>query len=100
MWLADSTAARLDAQGKLVVFGDLTSRDNYKRKEKLWQSNPENPAYFAEYSQGFNAAERYWIARDELGRMDPARPAMSVYEYRTAAQLHKEMREVLHLPTP
>ena len=25
-------------------------------------------------SQGFKAAEHYWFTRDELGRMDPARP--------------------------
>lgn len=49
-------------------------------------------------SQGFKAEENYWIARDELGRMDPARPAMSVYEYRTAVQLHKEMQDIFHFP--
>lgn len=46
-------------------------------------------------SQGFKAAERYWFARDELGRMDPARPGWSVYEYRVATQLRKEMRDIL-----
>ena len=46
-------------------------------------------------SQGFKAAEHYWFARDELGRMDPARPGWSVYEYRVAAQLRKEMRDIL-----
>jgi hypothetical protein len=46
-------------------------------------------------SQGFKAAEHYWFARDELGRMDPARPGWSVYEYRVAVQLRKEMRDIL-----
>lgn len=46
-------------------------------------------------SQGFKATEHYWFSRDELGRMDPARPGWSVYEYRVAAQLREEMRDIL-----
>ena len=44
------TAAHLDARGKLLIFGDLASQNDVERKEKLWHSDPENPAYFAEYA--------------------------------------------------
>ncbi len=50
-------------------------------------------------SQGFKATQRYWFMRDELGRMDPARPALSVSEYRAAAQARKEMLEILDFPS-
>ncbi len=46
-------AAHLDARGKLLVFGDLASKDIIERKKKLWQSDPENPAYFSEYAAVF-----------------------------------------------
>lgn len=67
------TAARLDARGKVLVFGDLASQDIVERKEKLWQSNPENPAYYTEYAAVF-AARNHKMPLDFLEtarRLDP-----------------------------
>lgn len=41
------------------------------------------------------ASERYWFARDNLGRADPAKPGWTAFEHDISAQLHREMREIL-----
>ena len=46
----------------------------------------------------FRAAEQYWFERDILVKFDPDLPAWSIYEYRVALQMRKEMREILGFP--
>ena len=42
-------ASRLNEAEKLLLFGDLTKESLSERKEALWRSEPENPAYFSDY---------------------------------------------------
>ena len=46
-------SARLDERQKLLLFGDLTKLDKDERKAALWRSEPENPAFFAEYASAY-----------------------------------------------
>ena len=43
----------LDAKQKLLLFGDTTKEFKDERMEALWRSDPENPAYFAEYAAAY-----------------------------------------------
>ena len=43
----------LSAQERLLLFGDSTKASPAERFKALWDSDPENPAYFAEYSLHF-----------------------------------------------
>lgn len=43
-------SARLDERQKLLLFGDMNQEDKDERKAALWRSEPENPAFFAEYA--------------------------------------------------
>ena len=43
-------SGRLNERQKLLLFGDMTKLDKDERKAALWRSDPENPAYFAEYA--------------------------------------------------
>jgi hypothetical protein len=42
-------AGRLDPQQRTLMFGDISLADAVRRKEALWKSEPENPAFFVEY---------------------------------------------------
>lgn len=44
---------------------------------------------------GFKASEGYWFARENLGKLDPAKPGCSVFEYDVAVQMREELREIL-----
>lgn len=46
-------ANKLSQSDKLLLFGDLSKKTKAERKEALWRSEPENPAYFADYSVAF-----------------------------------------------
>lgn len=46
-------------------------------------------------SFAFKAAQQSWFERDELGKLDRATPAWSVFEGRIATQLHEELREIV-----
>jgi hypothetical protein len=43
-------ASRLDPEQRRLMFGDFSIADPVERKEALWNSEPENPAYFVEYA--------------------------------------------------
>ena len=54
--LPDTTqrvASKLSETDKLLLFGDLAKDSKSERKEALWRSEPENPAYFADYAGAF-----------------------------------------------
>ena len=54
--LPDATqrvASKLSEADKLLLFGDLAKDSKSERKEALWRSEPENPAYFADYAGAF-----------------------------------------------
>ncbi len=64
---------RLDAKQKLLLFGDQASDHQDERKEGLWLSEPDHPAYFAEYAVAY-AAERSELPPEFLEtarRIDP-----------------------------
>lgn len=46
-------AKNLTQSEKLLLFGDLTKDSKSERKEALWLSDPDNPAYFADYAGAF-----------------------------------------------
>ena len=46
-------ASKLNEGDKLLLFGNLSKVGKAERKEALWRSAPENPAYFAEYAAAF-----------------------------------------------
>jgi hypothetical protein len=46
-------SGRLDERQKLLLFGDMNHEDKEERKAALWRSDPENPAYFAEYATAY-----------------------------------------------
>ncbi len=46
-------ASKLNESEKLLLFGDLTKARKSERKETLWRSEPENPAYFADYAGAY-----------------------------------------------
>ncbi len=66
-------ARNLTPAQKLLVFGDLSKPDFVGRKEGLWRSEPENPAYYIEYAVAF-ASETKHLPPDFLEtarRIDP-----------------------------
>jgi hypothetical protein len=66
-------AARLSKSEKLLLFGDLSKINNDERKEALWRSDPENPAYFADYAAAY-MSEQNELPKDYFeisGRIDP-----------------------------
>ncbi len=48
-----SVASKLSESEKLLLVGDLSKTTKSERKEALWRSEPENPAYFADYAGAF-----------------------------------------------
>lgn len=46
-------ASKLSDADKLLLFGDLSMESKSEHKEALWRSEPENPAYFAEFAGAF-----------------------------------------------
>lgn len=50
-------AGYLNDSQRLLLFGDLSTTDKVARKRALWQSDPNNPAYYAEYALAYKNAE-------------------------------------------
>lgn len=46
-------------------------------------------------TMGFKASESYWFQLESLGRIDPAKPGWSTFEYEVAAQMRRELAEIL-----
>ncbi len=51
-------ARNLDPASTTLLFGDLARTTAVKRKEALWRSDPENPAYYSEYALALMADEK------------------------------------------
>jgi len=66
-------ASKLSEADKLLLFGDLSKDAKDERKEALWRSEPDNPAYFADYA-GAYISEHETLPPDFLQtarRIDP-----------------------------
>ncbi|GAA5127996.1 hypothetical protein JIN84_07860 [Luteolibacter yonseiensis] len=66
-------SAKMDADQKLLLFGDLSKKDQISRKEALYLSDPDNPAYLSEYALACLAQDKP-LPPDFLetaGRIDP-----------------------------
>ncbi len=49
----ESVAANLTEEQRLLVFGDLSRSEEWERMKALWDSDPNNPVYFARYAQDY-----------------------------------------------
>ncbi len=49
----ESVAANLTEEQRLLVFGDLSRSEEWERMQALWESEPENPAYYARYAETY-----------------------------------------------
>lgn len=49
----ESTASRLSKKDALLVFGDLSQTSKTDQLKGLWDSNPLNPAFFADYTNAY-----------------------------------------------
>ncbi|QJE97008.1 hypothetical protein [Luteolibacter luteus] len=60
-------------QERLILLGDTTKHSHSERVKALWDSDPENPAYFADYAT-IHSSERTVLPPDFLAtarRLDP-----------------------------
>jgi hypothetical protein len=66
-------ASRLDPEQRRLMFGDFSIADPVGRKEALWKSEPENPAFFVEYAvaRSFNKAGLPDGFMETARRIDP-----------------------------
>lgn len=85
--LPDATqrvASKLSEADKLLLFGDLTKDSKIERKEALWRSAPENPAYFADYAGAF-ASDNEKLPPDFLETARRIDPTNAWFTYLAAA---------------
>lgn len=45
---------QLSSEEELIIFGDRQFLNESDRKKALWDSEPENPAYYSEYAMAYN----------------------------------------------
>lgn len=64
----ERVASKLNEQQKMLIFGDLNKNSRLERKEALWQSDPDNPVYFAEYVGSYYGRPNVW---ETAQRIDP-----------------------------
>ena len=83
-------ANKLSESDKRLLFGDLTQTSGSARKEALWRSEPENPAYFAEYSSAFISANNDKLPPDFLETARRIDPTNAWFTYTAAAQEARE----------
>ena len=69
---------------KLLLFGDVSKEAKVERKEALWRSDPENPAYFAEYA-GAYLSEHDQLPPDFLKTARRIDPTNAWFTYLAAA---------------
>jgi hypothetical protein len=77
-------AGKLSESDKLLLFGDLSKDTKDGRKKALWQSEPENPAYFADYAGAF-ISETGNLPPDILATARRIDPANAWFTYLAAA---------------
>jgi hypothetical protein len=63
----------LSASEKILLLGNPTASPEGNRMKALWKSDPENPAYFAEYARTWVAKEKSMPPElwEEARRLDP-----------------------------
>ena len=49
----------------------------------------------ASLTTGFKAAENHWFQRETLGKVDPNNHGWSAFEHEVAAQMRRELTEIL-----
>lgn len=49
----------------------------------------------ASLTTGFKVAENHWFQRETLGKIDPVKPGWSAFEHEVAAQMRRELTEIL-----
>ena len=67
-----------------MLFGDLSKEAKDERKEALWRSEPENPAYFADYASAY-ISEHEKLPPDFLQTARRIDPANAWFTYLAAA---------------
>lgn len=77
-------AARLSESEKLLLFGDLSKTYKDERKEPLWRSDPDNPAYFADYAAAY-MSEHSKLPPDYFEISRRIAPGNSWFTYQAAA---------------
>lgn len=77
-------SSKLNEGDKLLLFGDLSKAGKAERKEALWRSAPENPAYFADYAATF-VAENDSLPPDFLATARRIDPTNAWFTYLAAA---------------
>lgn len=77
-------AGKLNESEKLLMFGDLSKETKSERKEALWRSEPENPAYFADYAVAF-ISDNETLPPDFLRTARRIDPANAWFTYLAAA---------------
>ncbi len=50
---SEQAASKLNDADRLLLFGDMTKERRSERKQALWKSEPENPAYYADYAGAY-----------------------------------------------
>ena len=77
-------SSKLNESDNLLLFGDLSKAGKAERKEGLWRSAPENPAYFADYAAAF-VAENDSLPPDFLANARRIDPTNAWFTYLAAA---------------
>ena len=77
-------ASKLNESEKLLLFGDLSKEAKDERKEALWRSDPDNPAYFSDYADAY-ISEHEKLPPDFLQTARRIDPANAWFTYLAAA---------------
>lgn len=75
---------QLNARGRLLLLGDVTQNTRSERMQGLWDSAPDNPAYFMEYA-GAYAKDHEQLPPGYLETARRLDPANSWFSYFAAA---------------
>jgi hypothetical protein len=77
-------ANKLSESDKLLLVGDLAKTTKSERKEALWRSDPDNPAYFADYAGAF-ISDNEKLPPDFLKTARRIDPTNAWFTYQAAA---------------
>jgi len=91
--LEDRYSRQLNDHGRLLMFGDLTKNTRSERKKCLWDSSPDNPAYFMEYASAYLSDHEYQLPPDFLETARHLDPDNSWFTYLAAAVTLRGMVE-------
>ncbi|MBC8125615.1 MAG: hypothetical protein H8M99_00500 [Gloeobacteraceae cyanobacterium ES-bin-144] len=80
----ERVSKRLNPQQQLLMFGDLRESDRDERKKALWLSEPENPAYYADFVAAY-VRENSGLPPDFLETAQRLAPQNAWFTYYAAA---------------